>query len=74
MRQSGSVAEVMTVPLGAGDLQYGSKPPVRDASKDGALPLLRFTFEKGYLHKQTGLKFKEETSKVLRLEHSFVWC
>jgi hypothetical protein len=23
---------------------------------------------------QTGLKFKEETSKVLHLEHSFVWC
>jgi hypothetical protein len=22
----------------------------------------------------TGLKFKEETSKVLHLEHSFVWC
>jgi hypothetical protein len=25
-------------------------------------------------HQKTGLKFKEETSKVLRLEHSFVWC
>jgi replicative superfamily II helicase len=25
-------------------------------------------------HQQTGLKFKEETSKVLHLEHSFVWC
>jgi len=22
----------------------------------------------------TGLKFEEETSKVLHLEHSFVWC
>jgi hypothetical protein len=25
-------------------------------------------------HQQTGLKFKEETSKMLHLEHSFVWC
>jgi hypothetical protein len=27
-----------------------------------------------FFHKQIGLKFKEETSKVLHLEHSFVWC
>ena len=25
-------------------------------------------------HLQIGLKFKEETSKVLHLEHNFVWC
>jgi hypothetical protein len=25
-------------------------------------------------HQQIGLKFKEETSKTLHLEHSFVWC
>jgi hypothetical protein len=25
-------------------------------------------------HQQTGLKLKEEISKVLHLEHSFVWC
>jgi hypothetical protein len=25
-------------------------------------------------HQQTGPKFKEETSKVLHLERSFVWC
>jgi hypothetical protein len=25
-------------------------------------------------HQQIGLKFKEETSKVLHLEQSFVWC
>jgi hypothetical protein len=25
-------------------------------------------------HQQIGLKFKEETSKVLNLEHSCVWC
>jgi len=24
-------------------------------------------------HKEIGLKFKEETSKALHLEHSFVW-
>ena len=27
-----------------------------------------------YFHQQIGLKFKEETRKVLHLEHSFVWC
>jgi hypothetical protein len=26
------------------------------------------------LHQQLGLKFKEETSKVLLLEHNFLWC
>ena len=25
-------------------------------------------------YKQNVLKFKEETSKVMHLEHSFVWC
>jgi hypothetical protein len=25
-------------------------------------------------HQQTGLKFKEETSELLHLEHSFLWC
>jgi len=25
-------------------------------------------------HHQTGLKFKEESSKVLHLEYNFVWC
>ena len=25
-------------------------------------------------HQQTGLKFKEEASKLLHLERSFVWC
>jgi hypothetical protein len=29
--------------------------------------------EAGSFHQQTGLKSKEETSKVLHLEHSFVW-
>jgi hypothetical protein len=32
------------------------------------------TLEEDSFHQQTGLKFKEETSKVLYLEHSFVWC
>jgi hypothetical protein len=30
--------------------------------------------EEDYLHWQRGLKFKEETSKGLNLEHSYVWC
>jgi hypothetical protein len=30
--------------------------------------------EEKSFHQQTGIKFKEETSKVLHLEHSFVWC
>jgi hypothetical protein len=25
-------------------------------------------------HQQIGIKFKEESDKVLHLEHSFVWC
>jgi hypothetical protein len=25
-------------------------------------------------HQQIGLKFSEKTSKVLRFEHTFVWC
>jgi len=29
-------------------------------------------FNKKTLHEQIGLKFEEETSKVLHLEHSFV--
>jgi len=30
--------------------------------------------EEDSFHKQIGLKFKKETSKVLRLEFSIVWC
>jgi hypothetical protein len=26
------------------------------------------------MHQQIGLKFKEETSKMQHLVHSFVWC
>ena len=25
-------------------------------------------------HQQIGIKFEEETNKVLHLEHCFVWC
>jgi hypothetical protein len=25
-------------------------------------------------HQQIGLQFKEETSTVLQVEHSFIWC
>jgi hypothetical protein len=31
-------------------------------------------FKKKVFNKQIGLKFKEETSKVLHLEHTFIWC
>ena len=30
--------------------------------------------EEGFFHQQSGLKFKEVTSKGLNLEHSFVLC
>jgi hypothetical protein len=30
--------------------------------------------EEESFHQQTELKLKEEASKVLHLEHSFVWC
>jgi hypothetical protein len=29
---------------------------------------------KDSFHQQIGLKFKEETSKVLCMEHCFIWC
>jgi len=27
-----------------------------------------------FFHQQIGLKFQDETSKVLHLGHSFAWC
>ena len=30
--------------------------------------------EVGFFHQHIGLKVKEETGKVLHLEHGFVWC
>lgn len=30
--------------------------------------------EEGSFHQQTGSQFKEETNKVLHLEHSVLWC
>jgi hypothetical protein len=30
--------------------------------------------EEDSLYQQTGLKFEEETSKMLHLEHGFLWC
>jgi hypothetical protein len=30
--------------------------------------------EEGYFLQQIGVKFKEETSKMLYFEYSFVWC
>ena len=33
-----------------------------------------FQQEEDSLYQQIGLKFEEETSKMLHLEHGFVWC
>ena len=33
-----------------------------------------FQQEEDSLYQQIGLKFEEETSKMLYLEHGFVWC
>jgi len=30
--------------------------------------------EEDYFHQQNELKFNNKTSKVLHMEHSFVWC
>jgi hypothetical protein len=38
------------------------------------IAMAKAAFNKKNFHQQTGIKFKEETSKVLRLEHTFVWC
>jgi hypothetical protein len=38
------------------------------------IAMAKAAFNKKKCHQQTGLKFNEETSKVLHLEHSFVWC
>jgi hypothetical protein len=34
----------------------------------------QYSTRRRLFHQQTGLKFKEETSKMLHLEHSFLWC
>jgi hypothetical protein len=36
--------------------------------------MAKAAFNKKTFHQQTGLKFEDETSKVLHFEHSFVWC
>ena len=33
-----------------------------------------FQQEENSLYQQIGLKFEEETSKMVNLEHGFVWC
>ena len=30
--------------------------------------------EEGSFYQQIGLKFEEETNKMLHLEHGFLWC
>jgi hypothetical protein len=36
--------------------------------------MAKAAFNKKNVHLQIWLKFKEETTKVIYLEHSFVWC
>jgi len=36
--------------------------------------MIKANFNKKTFHWQSGHKFKEETSKMLHLEFSFVWC
>jgi hypothetical protein len=38
------------------------------------IAMSKAVFKKDYFLQQTGLKGKEQTSTVLHLEHSFVWC
>jgi hypothetical protein len=38
------------------------------------IAMAKAAFNKKTFYQQTGLKFKEETSEMLHLEHSFVWC
>jgi len=49
-----------------------------DARRTGeiksSIVMPRAAFDKNSFHKSIGLAFKEETSKVLHLEHSIVWC
>jgi hypothetical protein len=47
---------------------------VNEKVKDQDVSVNSIQQEEKYFHQQTGIKFKEETSKVLHLEHSFVWC
>ena len=39
-----------------------------------AMAKAAFNKKKNLFYQQIGLKFEEETSEVLRLEHSSVWC
>ena len=39
-----------------------------------AMAKAAFNKKKGLFGQQSGLKFKKETSRVLQLGHSFVWC
>ena len=39
-----------------------------------AMAKAAFSKKKTFFYQQTGLKFEEETSKMLHLEHGFIWC
>ena len=39
-----------------------------------AMAKAAFSKKKTIFYQQIGLKFEEETNKMLHLEHGFVWC
>jgi hypothetical protein len=39
-----------------------------------AMAKAEFNKKKNFFYQQIGLKFEEETSEMLHLEHGFVWC
>ena len=39
-----------------------------------AMAKAAFNKKKNHFYQQIGLKFEEETSEMLRLEHGSVWC
>ena len=38
------------------------------------IEIFNSVFTLNCLYQQIGLKFEEETSKMLHLEHGFLWC
>ena len=52
-------------------MQRNDARPTREIKCHGKSSIQQ---EEEYFHQQIGLTFKEETSEVLHLEHSIVWC
>jgi hypothetical protein len=56
-----------------GSLKTNDAKCTRGIKSRIAMAKAAFNKKKNF-HQQIGLRFKEEISKVLHLEHSFVWC